>query len=147
MFGTFAARLFAELKKAANSRRVRARFCAVMLSFEAWASVEPDETPETYNKETGPVENPYADDLKARGVEVENDVAEKNIAEQETDIVDADAASVGEDAEISVIDTGETVVESAPTAKTEAETKAETKAEGAEAVEDGEIEIETEVGQ
>lgn len=40
-------------------------------SFEEWANVEADGTPETYEKEAGPVENPYADDLKARGINSE----------------------------------------------------------------------------
>jgi hypothetical protein len=38
------------------------------LSFEEWATQEPEGTPKTYEKESGPVENPYAADLKARGV-------------------------------------------------------------------------------
>ena len=44
---------------------------AKALSFEEWANVESAETPETYEKESGPVENPYADDLKARGLDPE----------------------------------------------------------------------------
>ena len=38
-------------------------------TFEQWANVEPAGTPSTYYKEEGPVENPYAADLKARGIE------------------------------------------------------------------------------
>ena len=38
------------------------------LSFEEWVSVEVAPTPETYEKEEGPVKNPYAQDLKARGI-------------------------------------------------------------------------------
>ena len=44
---------------------------AKALSFEEWASVEAAGTPETYDKEEGPVKNPYADDLKARGINPE----------------------------------------------------------------------------
>lgn len=40
------------------------------LSFEQWASVDAAGTPDTYEKEEGPVENPYAADLKARGIAV-----------------------------------------------------------------------------
>lgn len=43
------------------------------LSFEEWPSVEADATPETYVKESGPVENPYAADLKARGITPEGE--------------------------------------------------------------------------
>ncbi len=38
------------------------------LSFEEWANVEAAGTPATYEKEEGPVENPYAVDLEARGI-------------------------------------------------------------------------------
>ncbi|RYX85084.1 hypothetical protein EON83_07505 [bacterium] len=38
------------------------------LSFEEWANVEAEGTPDTYEQEKGPVENPYAADLKARGI-------------------------------------------------------------------------------
>ncbi|BCM89753.1 hypothetical protein IAD21_01600 [Abditibacteriota bacterium] len=38
------------------------------LSFEEWANVEAAGTPDTYEKEEGPVENPYAADLKTRGI-------------------------------------------------------------------------------
>lgn len=44
---------------------------AKALTFEQWASVDADGTPDTYEKEVGPVENPYAADLKARGIEAE----------------------------------------------------------------------------
>ena len=44
---------------------------AKMLTFAEWANVEAAETPETYFKEDGPVENPYAEDLRARGIETE----------------------------------------------------------------------------
>ena len=46
---------------------------AKMLTFEKWANVEADETPETYVKESGPVENPYAEDLKARGIQTQSE--------------------------------------------------------------------------
>ena len=46
---------------------------AKALTFEEWANVEVAETPETYFKEDGPVENPYAEDLKARGIESESE--------------------------------------------------------------------------
>lgn len=39
---------------------------AKALTFEQWASVEAAGTPETYEREEGPVANPYADDLRAR---------------------------------------------------------------------------------
>ncbi|HVF85571.1 MAG TPA: hypothetical protein VM821_06295, partial [Abditibacteriaceae bacterium] len=44
---------------------------AKMLTFDQWAAVEADETPETYVKESGPVENPYAEDLKVRGIQTQ----------------------------------------------------------------------------
>lgn len=43
------------------------------LSFEEWASVEAAGTPETYEKEEGPVKNPYDFDLKARGIQEEEE--------------------------------------------------------------------------
>ena len=38
------------------------------LSFQEWANVDAAGTPDTYEKEEGPVENPYATDLRARGI-------------------------------------------------------------------------------
>jgi len=40
------------------------------LSFGEWANVDAAGTPPTYEKEEGPVENPYASDLRARGIGV-----------------------------------------------------------------------------
>ncbi len=46
---------------------------AKALTFEQWAKVEAAGTPETYEKEAGPVENPYRSDLKARGIAAESE--------------------------------------------------------------------------
>ena len=40
------------------------------LSFDEWASVEVADTPDTYFAEEGPIENPYAAILKARGIDI-----------------------------------------------------------------------------
>jgi hypothetical protein len=44
---------------------------AKMLTFKQWAEQEAEGTPDTYVKEKGPVENPYAAELKARGLNPE----------------------------------------------------------------------------
>jgi hypothetical protein len=48
------------------------------LTFEEWANVEAAGTPETYVKEEGPVKNPYAEDMKARGIDVEDDTTRED---------------------------------------------------------------------
>jgi len=43
------------------------------LSFAEWASVDAAGTPDTYEQEKGPVENPYVADLQARGIEAQGE--------------------------------------------------------------------------
>lgn len=51
---------------------------AKSLTFAQWSQVEPAGTPATYYKEEGPVENPYAADLNARGVGVDGDMGHRS---------------------------------------------------------------------